>query len=766
VGFDEEKKSVAGTTSITLTPLSTPIDSIVLDAEELKVQSVTLSSGTDLRYTNGPHELIVRLPHLYSILDTLTLAIHYSCTPKKGLYFISPDSSDPTRRHQIWTQGEDMDNRYWFPCYDFPDDKATSEVIAAVPERYTLVSNGRLVDVVRDQQTGTRTFHWQQSKPHSSYLIMLAAGEYEIVQEQCDSIPLQYYVYREYVNGMPRSFARTSAIMRFFEERTKFQYPWEKFAQVFLNQFPLGGMENTSVVTLNEIYMLDERAVVDFTCDDVIAHELAHQWWGDLVTCSDFTDLWLNEGFANYFEALFKEHDKGKDEFQYDMMQQAKSVRQTEERLGRKPIVSEDSYIANQYSKGCWVLSMLRTTLGELDFWKGMDLYLKRYAFKNAKTQDLQHAIEDATGRDLDWFFDQWAYKAGHPKLAVTTTWDEEDKILSITIKQTQTPDSLTGVFRFPLNIECTTSQGKFVESVWVNKEEETYKFHLAGKPLMVIVDKGMHLLCTLTFEKSVSEYIYQLAHADDVADRMVAAKELRRYKEDAEAFAALVQSALHDSFWAVRQEATVSVGVMKNEGVKDALFKIYRDRKSAVRRAAIIACEQFATPEVEAFLDSAARMDSSYLVLGSCITAMQSVDSVYAFEFARRYVGMSSYRDIVRRAALGVFRNLGDARALPYAIEYAAPGNAVDIRSLALGVLGVTGSADSQARLLLQRLANDENPTLRASAIRALGIWGDDEARAVIESRKKIEDDEGVKKAIDHALESIMSSSKNIKEK
>ena len=190
-----------------------------------------------------------------------------------------------------------MDNRYWFPCYDFPDDKATSEIIATIPEKYTLVSNGRLEKTTHNQQDRTRTFHWRQSLPHSSYLIMLAAGEYEVLREQYAEIPLEYYVYKEYAADAHRSFAKTPSIMKFFQERIGISYPWEKYAQIFVNQFPIGGMENTSAVTLNEIYMFDARAALDFTSDEVVAHELAHQWWGDLVTCRDWTHLWLNEGF-------------------------------------------------------------------------------------------------------------------------------------------------------------------------------------------------------------------------------------------------------------------------------------------------------------------------------------------------------------------------------------------------------------------------------------------------------------------------------------
>lgn len=756
--LDETKKSVAGTASITLTSLGTSLDSIILDAEQLAVQSVSLS-GRRIEFLNNSHELTLHLPQSAAPSDTLTLVISYSCAPTKGLYFIQPDSTDPTRRHQIWTQGEDTDNRYWFPCYDFPDDKATSEIIATVPEKYTLVSNGRLAKTTRNAQDRTRTFHWRQSLPHSSYLIMLAAGEYEILRERYGDIPLEYYVYREYASDAHRSFAKTPAVMKFLEERIGISYPWEKYAQIFVNQFPIGGMENTSAVTLNEIYMLDERAALDFTSDDVVAHELAHQWWGDLVTCKDWTHLWLNEGFANYFGSLFKEQDKGRDEHQYEMMQQAKSILQTEEYQGRKPIVSSNSYTSNVYMKGSWVLSMLRNSLGESDFWKALGLYIQHHSFGNTDTRDLQEAVRDATGQDLDWFFDQWLYKAGHPELTVKTRWDDSRNLLTITVTQSQQQDSLTGVFRFPLEIECTTSQERSSRRIWISSHTEVVEFSLTEKPLMIIVDKGMKLLKTMTFEKTMEEYLYQLSHAADVSGRIVAARELRRYKEDDDVFSALVQSARQDSFWAVRMEAAVSVGVMKNDGVKDALFKIYWDKKSRVRQAAIVGLEQFASAEVATFIRNAAETDSSYLVLNSCITAMESVDSTGAFDFARRYVDMKSYRDIVRRAALGVFRNLRDPRAVPYAVAYASPGNPVDIRTMSVGILGEVGGGDLAARLLVERLVQHEDPALRVSAIRALSMWGDEAARAAIEARKNKEDDEDVKKAIDQALDLLSPS-------
>ncbi|HCV43484.1 MAG TPA: hypothetical protein DGH68_08355, partial [Bacteroidetes bacterium] len=460
VDFDEVEKRVEGVTSVTFTPLSSRLDSIVLDAADMDIHSVSLSSGP-LRFANCSPQLVLFFDRPLGSTDTSTVYIEYSCKPTAGLYFVQPDNANPKRRHQIWSQGEDTDNHFWFPCYDYPNDKATSEVIATVPESYRLVSNGRLISATHDQKKGTKTFHWFEAKPHSSYLVMVAAGEYEVVSEQYRDIPLQYYVYKDRKEDGVRCLAKTSAAMKFFEERIGVPYPWEKFAQIWISNFMWGGMENASAVTLNdESYLLDPRARVDFTSDDVVAHELVHQWWGDLITSRDWSNLWLHEGFANYFEALFKQHEKGDDHFQYDLMQQAASVLNAEESQGRSPLVGRDGYTANVYSKGCWVLHMLRNMLGEEEFWKAIRLFAQRYAFRNADTYEFMLTIEDATGQSLGWFFDQWAFKAGHPKVSVHSTWTDDAKMLQLEFTQTQAIDSLTGVFRFPLSIECTTSAG------------------------------------------------------------------------------------------------------------------------------------------------------------------------------------------------------------------------------------------------------------------------------------------------------------------
>jgi len=754
--FEEEKKKVIGTTTIAFLPLKSKLDSVVLDAVELDVKSVSLAGAKPLRFANDRKQLTVYLDRSYSFDDTLHIAVDYSAVPKEGIYFLAPDSTNPKRHAQIWSQGEDMDNRNWFPCWDFPNDKATSEVIATVKDSWTLLSNGKLVDVQQDTKNKTKTFHWYQSKPHVAYLIMIAAGEYTVITEKHKNIPIEYYAYNDRAEDSRRSLSATPDMMKFFEEATGYAYPWDKYSQIFIDDFMWGGMENTSAVTLNTSYMIDRRGMLDFTGDDVVAHELAHQWFGDLVTCRDWTELWLNEGFASYFEGLYKKQAKGFDEFQLELMGQAASIIGVERAQGRRPIVSTGSYTTNLYSKGAWVLFMLHNILGEKEFQRAIKHYLQSNAFTSVSTHDFQKAIEEATGRNMDWFFSQWVYKAGHPQLNVTSSWSESEKQLSLTIQQTQTSDSLTGVFVLPLDIECTTSSGKTVKQVWLTKQEEKVTIPLSEKPLMIIVDKGMKVLKSLKMEKSKDELEFQLLHAEDILDRMAAAKLLKEYSEEVTVFYALKQAALNDPFWAVRREATIYLGTMKHPDVKSTMFEIYEDKKSAVRNAAVVALEQFEMKDVVDFLKNALAKDSSYVVQSSCLQAFIKVDSMNAFALARQYVDQDSHRDILRRSALQVFRAVRSAEAIPFALKYAQLGNPPDIRAMALGILREVGEKDSVSRSLVIQLTNDSNTTIRKGAARTLGMWGGDDSKTALEQRKSVENDQEVKQEIESALDEI----------
>jgi aminopeptidase N len=722
----------------------------------MSVNWVSLGAGKYLKYANDQKKIVVYLDRPYGFADTLKLSVDYSCSPKEGLYFIAPDSVDPDDHRQIWTQGEDMDNHHWFPCWDYPNDKATSEVIGTVPETWTLLSNGKLVAEKHDKKSRSKTFHWLQSKPHVSYLIMLAAGEYTIVTEKNAGVPIDYYAYSNRVEDARRSLAATPDIMRFFERTIGYPYPWDKYSQIFIDDFMWGGMENTSATTLNTSFLIDDRGRLDFTADDVNAHEMAHQWFGDLVSFRDWSHLWLSEGFANYFEALYKKQAKGLEEFHNDLMGQASSVISVERVQGRKPIVSNESFTTNLYSKGAWVLYMLHNILGDEQFHRAIRLYVQRHAYTSVSTFEFMRAVEDATGENLDWFFNQWVFKAGHPKLKVTQEWDEKSNVLNLTIRQTQTLDSLTDVFMLPIEVEVTTSNGRIVRNAWLKRQDEAISIPLADKPLMVIVDRGMKTLKSLTFEKSKEENIYQLLNATDIADRIAAAKALKEFSDDRSVFDALRTSSLRDKFWVVRREATNILANISDVGVKGALFEVYRDKKSDVRNAAIIGLEDQKGDDVAQFLKQALSTDSSYVVQSSCLQSLAAVDSSSAVLLARQYVDKESHRDILRRGALNVLRMVRSRESLPSAQKYVRLGYPSDIRAMALGVLRDVGEGDEVTRSLVLKLVDDSDVSIRKGVVRVLEQWGGDDAKLALERRKTIEKDESLKRMIDSSLETM----------
>lgn len=751
--FDESRKTVEGVSRITFTPLTGPADSIILDGVAMTIRSVTGPGGNSLVHLTDGRYVTVYLSPSLGAADTATIAISYSCAPARGLHFIQPDSSDMTRRWQIWTQGEESDNRYWFPCYDAPDDKATSEVRATATSGYTLVSNGELLTMDEDSLNGTRTFHWRQRLPHSSYLIMIAAGNYAIVRDEEGRFPIYHYVYPEDSAYSHVIYGGTRNIIEHLEKLTGFPYPWEKYSHIILDEFMWGGMENTSAVTLNDVYLYDSRAALDFSADAVIAHEVAHQWWGDVVTCADWTHLWLNEGFANYYESLVKRSDEGRDADLFEAAQWIRAIKAVEVRSGRKPVVSEESYTVNLYSKGAWTLRMLARILGENELLEALSHYLRTHAFEPVTTEDLVTSLEESTGEDLRWFFDQWIYGAGMPELGISADWSQSRGVLRITIEQEQKTDTLTGLFDFPVDIEITTSSGRNIHSIRVREQEETFSFPLDERPLMVIFDKGRTVLADRTFPKSVSELLYQLRSASDAVDRYDAAEGLSGSVDEERVFAALARSAREDRSREVRQRCVELLATSEVEAVPSVLMEIYVDPDSRVRNAAIRGLERFRTEEVATFVQQAALTDSSYYVLSSCIKTLAALDPTRGFALAARYVGLDSHRDIVRRSALTAFETIGDPASIPHLLPITGPTYERAARRTAVSVLGEVGKGNNEARDVLMKIASGPLPDLRNSAIRALGKWDDPMARSFLKERADIESDPDVIGAIRRAL-------------
>jgi aminopeptidase N len=743
VSIDDQRRSVSGRVTTTLVPFLPSLDSIEFDAEEMQVNRVSLGK-LNLPFDMRPAKLVVHLDKHYSFTDTLAITTEYTCTPRRGLYFVQPDEGYPKKPRQIWTQGEDMDNHFWFPCYDFPNDKATSEVIATVPDRYVLVSNGKLMSDKENKKTKTKTFHWAESKPQSSYLIMFAAGEYAVLKDHVGKLPVEYYVYPQDTTDARICFRETPRMIEFFNKKIGFQYPWEKYAQILLSDFMYGGMENTTATTLLDyatVYGARER--IDHPTTSLIAHELAHQWWGDVVTCKDWRHLWLNEGFADYFDLLYEEFSLGGDEFSYMVSHSQQAGIHADTSLGRKPIVSVGSYIPNVYARGASVLHMLRFVLGEQLFWRALNHYITKHQFQPVGTNDLKTAIEEATGQNLYWFFDEWLYKAGHPIFDISYRWSDSTKTISLSVKQTQEIDSLTGVFRTPVDIEVTTPEGVSTHRVEVLSKDTTFTIPGQSKPELVLFDKGNWLLKELRFEKSPEEWRFQAEDAPDPVDRIVAIQELIKLPDVEDAVPLLVRLSLHDNFWAVREEAVSALGKIKTTNdslrheIKSTLIAGYKDEKSSVRSAAVEALKDYRGDDVMATLHSALE-DSSYVVISSALRSFTTVDSANALATLIAYLYVPSHNNAVANTALTMIGKIDSEKAITLSFERAKYGEPLFTRYIALTLLARYGKTEEKVLDLFHSLLNDKNFLIKSTAIQMLGDIGDSSVLSDLETLAK----------------------------
>ncbi len=385
--FDFDKQEIRGRETLTLKPF-TPVKQVTLDAADMKILHVALiqekQPAKKLKFRTPKNKLEIDLPREYTSEQSFKLLIEYHIVhPKHGAHFVIPDKREPGRLTMVWTQSETEYAHYWYPCIDSPTDRLTSEIVATVPEKFFVLSNGQLQSNKKNND-GTRTMHWSQAKTHVPYLLSVVAGEFEAHQQKWDGIPVTSYVPTGRLPDAARSFDKTPAMMKFFSEKIDLRYPWSKYTQICVDEYAWGGMEHTTATTLNLGTLHDARAHLDVSSDGLVAHELAHQWWGDLLTCKDWGEIWLNESFATYFTTLWTEHDLGWNQATWDRHREAESYKQEDKSRYRRPIVSyrysdpSNVFDRHSYPKGARVLHMLRHELGDDLFWKSIQLYAKQ----------------------------------------------------------------------------------------------------------------------------------------------------------------------------------------------------------------------------------------------------------------------------------------------------------------------------------------------------------------------------------------------------
>ncbi|MCU0246696.1 MAG: hypothetical protein MUC42_08980 [Bryobacter sp.] len=646
--FDEGTHSFFGETRITLASLRDNFSTCELDAETFRVTSVKDERGR-LRFEQPSGKLAVHLrrPLRQGEKTVLTVAYRadkvrvdptkFGMPPGYDLGLSFKDAS-PTHPRLINTLSFPEGARHWFPANDHPADKAASEIIATVRKGDHAVANGRLASVT-ETKAGTR-FRWVQDKPHSTYLLVLVAGPYVKVEDAHGALPVNYWVYPKDAADARRTFGQTTAALRFFENEYGVPFPWDKYDQITIPRFG-GGAESTSATVIGDGQIHDERAEQDFPAHWLVAHEAAHQWWGNLVTMSDWSETWINESFATYGEYLYSRHSLGEDEGALNLMRKREAYFAEARTKYQRPIVWEDWKTPNQnfdrhtYEKGAAVLHMLRWVLGDEPFRKSVSRFLAKHAYATADARDFLAVLRDTTGQSLEPFFEQWIYRAGHPVFDVRWEWIADRNLVRLTVEQKQSPR-----FDTPVDIGITTSTGKRVHRMRIAAQPmQTFEIPCDSRPLLVRFDEGDHLLMELRFEKTTAELVFQLRN-DDAMGRLWAARQLKSRESEA----ALRQSAREDRFWAVRRAALESCA-----GDLEFFRERAGDLKSDVRAAALRRLADF---KPCAFLADRFRNEDSYLAQAEALRGLGRCGDPSHLALLREAARMPSPRGVLQRAA------------------------------------------------------------------------------------------------------------------
>ncbi len=776
--FDWDARSVGGTATNTLVPLLPGVDALIFNAAGLDVRQVRVN-GAERPFTADPEAqtLSVRLDRAYGPQDTLEVAIDYSAHPKAGLYFVGPDAGYPKKPRQIYSQGESDLNRFWFPSWDYPNDRTTTEMIATVKSPLAVVGNGKLLEVT-DKPGGWRTYHWKMEVPHATYLVSVAIGEFTRVTDQWRGIPVEYDVPPGVDEATARrSFGDTPKILEFYSQATGRPYPYAKYAQTAVVDYMWGGMENISATTQTATTLHDARADVDSPSEGLVAHETAHQWFGDLLTCEDWSNAWLNEGFADYFTALYARSAHGDDAFGEEVDNLRRGYLREAERDYRRPIVDKryadpiDLFDRHTYNKGALVLHMIHHLLGEEGWTKGIHAYVERFAAQTVTTADLQDTLERATGVALGPIFDGYVYGAGHPELKVKWDYRPETHQVHLEVRQAQKLDAQEGLFAFPLDVAMVGERETVTRRLPVAARDfQDLYIESAERPRTVVLDPEGWILKTVDFTKPAAEWAIQLTASKPLAAKLEAIRALGDLGGD-EAVTALGRALRDEPFYAARREAAKALGNIKKETALEALRAGISDKDSRVRSAVLDALGAFpdALPEKAAdlipILKKALETDDSYAVRAA------AASSLGEFEKQRKEVApllvaalsQESHREAVRGTAIKALAQLDPAGAWDHAVRLAKYGAPIQSRSDALDALVTIGKHDhhrhDEARKVLESYLDDPYYSLRESAYRHLGDLGDPAAIPAIEHRARLEADGRQRRNAEKAVEKIRAA-------
>ncbi len=651
VNFDYDKSWMYGKEWVTLHPHFYPTDSLTLDAKGMEIKDLSLMKGntkSPLKYDYDGIQLRIKLDKMYKAGENYTLYINYISKPNelktegsaaitdaKGLYFINPKGEDKDKPTQIWTQGETESNSAWFLTIDKPNQKTTEEIYMTVPSKYVTLSNGRMVSQKKNTD-GTRTDYWKMDLPHSPYLFFMGVGDYTIVKDKYKNIPVNYYVEKEYASVAKKIFGETPAMIALYEKLTGVPFAWPKYDQIVGRDYVSGAMENTTATLHQESAYQNARELVDGNSwEDVIAHELFHQWFGDLVTTESWSNITLNESFASYGETLWNEYRYGKDAGEAHIEKERQDYLSNPANA-KKDLVrfyynnKEDVFDQVSYPKGATILYMLRSYVGDSAFFKSLNLYLNTYKFKNAEAHQLRLAFEEVTGQDLNWFWNEWYFGDGQPDINIDYAYS--DGKARVVIEQTQAGN----LFKMPIAIDVySEGANKKRYHVWIENKADTFYFPSVKKPSSINVDADKVLLARKTDNKSAEEFQQQFKYAGNYLDRKEALAYFAKNKMND------LASGLNDKYHGLRLYTLEAIEQNKSYTVPAVLNIIEqladKDPNKKVQAKALEILVKAGDKKYQPLFSKYVN-DSSYSVSGAALEGLIKLEPGEAYNLAKKY--------------------------------------------------------------------------------------------------------------------------------
>ncbi len=678
--FDYEKSYLNGKVWITLEPHFYATDSLQLDAKGMNIHQVAIvkaGKNIPLKYQYDSLFLNIQLDKSYKKGERYTVYIDYTAKPNefkangsaaitdaKGLYFINPKGEEKDKPTQIWTQGETEATSVWVPTIDRTNQKTTQLFNLTVPAKYVSLSNGKLI-AQKANGDGTRTDTWSMDQPHAPYLFFMGVGDFAVVKDTYKGKEVNYYVEKAYEKVARRIFGDTPEMMAFFSKKLGVEYPWVKYSQMVARDYVSGAMENTTATLHQESAQQDARELTDGNgWETTIAHELFHQWFGDLVTAESWSNLTVNESFADYSQLLWLEHKYGKDEAMFENFNQMRgyigSGQQTRDLVRFYYKDKEDMFDAVSYNKGGRILHMLRNLVGDDAFFASLNKYLTTNKFGTGSGHKLRLAFEEVTGKDWNWFFNQWYFGNGHPRIDISYQYNAEKQTSSVIIKQIQSGDK---IFKLPFTIDIWHGNEKKRHLVWMENKADTFNFSVKSKPDQINVDADKILLVDKKDNKTLAEFVHQFKHAGNYLDRREAVAFAGNNTKDPAAVQLLID-ALTDPYFRIRSLAITNLGKVKpDDGIIAKIEAIAKgETRKMVKAEAITYLANLKKDSYKTLFKEATK-DSSYTVAGAALEALTAIDSVSALQLANE-LSKEPSKGRLSEAISSVLISYGDEKA------------------------------------------------------------------------------------------------------